>query len=72
MADRIGNLHAPTVSSGPTTIPTTNGSHTGQSLAQLQAKKDNIEAEIKALSSVLDSVSRHLRNPEVLCVLTFS
>jgi len=51
------NLHAPTVPSGPTTIPTTNGIQTsGQSLAQLQAKKDNIEAEIKALSNVLDSV----------------
>jgi len=51
------NLHAPTVPSGPTTAPTTNGTYTnGQSLAQLQAKKDNIEAELKALSSVLVSV----------------
>lgn len=51
------NLHAPTVPSGPTTVPLTNGTNTnGLSLAQLQAKKDNIEAEIRALSSVLDSV----------------
>jgi 26S proteasome non-ATPase regulatory subunit 9 len=52
------NLHAPTVPSGPTSVPLTNGTNTGLSLAQLQAKKDNIEAEIRALSSVLDSV-RH-------------
>ena len=51
------NLHAPTVPSGPTTVPVANGAHAnGQSLGQLQAKKDNIEAEIKALSSVLESV----------------
>jgi hypothetical protein len=51
------NLHAPTVPSGPTSTPLTNGTNTnGLSLAQLQAKKENIEAEIRALSSVLDSV----------------
>ena len=51
------NLHAPTVPSGPTTTSIGNGTYAnGQSLGQLQAKKDNIEAEIKALSSVLDSV----------------
>lgn len=52
---RMENLHAPTVPSGPTTtLP--NGSDTrGLSFAQLQAKKDNIEAEIRALGSVLES-----------------
>lgn len=51
------NIHAPTVPSGPTSAPTTNGIQTaGLSFAQLQAKKDNVEAEIRALSSVLDSV----------------
>lgn len=51
------NLHAPTVPSGPTSVPLTNGANTNTlSLPQLQAKKDNIEAEIRALSSVLDSV----------------
>jgi len=49
------NLHAPTVPSGPTSTPLTNGTNNGLSLAQLQAKKDNIEAEIRALSSVRDS-----------------
>ncbi|PSS27910.1 hypothetical protein M430DRAFT_46974 [Amorphotheca resinae ATCC 22711] len=51
------NLHAPTVPSGPTSSRTTNGTQINgiTSFAQLQAKKDNIEAEIRALSSVLDS-----------------
>lgn len=52
------NLHAPTVPSGPTSAPATNGNQTaGLSFAQLQAKKDNLEAEMRALGSVLDSVS---------------
>lgn len=52
------NLHAPTVPSGPTSGPAgANGIQTsGLSFAQLQAKKDNIEAEIKALGGVLESV----------------
>jgi 26S proteasome non-ATPase regulatory subunit 9 len=52
------NLHAPTVPSGPTSgAASTNGIQTNNlSFAQLQAKKDNIEAEIRALSGVLDSV----------------
>ncbi|TVY45119.1 26S proteasome non-ATPase regulatory subunit [Lachnellula occidentalis] len=51
------NLHAPTVPSGPTSGSAgTNGIQTsGLSLTQLQAKKDNIEAEIRALGSVLAS-----------------
>jgi len=54
---RMENLHAPTVPSGPTTVPALNGSQTnGLTFAQLQAKKDNIEAEIRALGSVLESV----------------
>ncbi len=54
---RMENLHAPTVPSGPTSVPAINGSNTsGLSFAQLQAKKDNIEAEIRALGSVLESV----------------
>ncbi|PBP19592.1 GTPase [Diplocarpon rosae] len=50
------NLHAPTLASGPTSGSATTGSQTaGLALAQLQAKKDNLEAEIRALSGVLDS-----------------
>jgi len=51
------NLHAPTVPSGPTSGPVANGTQSsGLTLAQLQAKKDNLEAEIRALGGVLDSV----------------
>ena len=53
-----GGLHAPTIPSGPTTQPIANGvAHL--SLAELQRKKDNVEAELKALGSVLDSVGSH-------------
>ncbi len=53
------NLHAPTVPSGPVSGPVgTNGIQTnGLTFPQLQAKKDNIEAELRALGSVLESVS---------------
>jgi 26S proteasome non-ATPase regulatory subunit 9 len=51
------NLHAPTVPSGPTSAPAANGTLNGLSFVQLQAKKDNLEAEIRALSAVLESVS---------------
>lgn len=59
------NLHAPTIPSGPTSGPgAANGIQTnGLTFSQLQAKKDNIEAEIKALSGVLDSagyISNHM------------
>jgi 26S proteasome non-ATPase regulatory subunit 9 len=51
-----GGLHAPTVPSGPTTIRATNGDTKNVSFAELQRNKENLEAELKALSSVLDSV----------------
>ncbi len=53
---RMNNLHAPTVPSGPTSAPTTNGGAAHLTFAELQRKKDTIEAELKALSGVLDSV----------------
>lgn len=52
----MSNLHAPTVPSGPTSAPVTNGSAAHLSFAELQRKKDAIEGELKALSGVLDSV----------------
>jgi len=52
----MSNLHAPTVPSGPTSAPVTNGSAGHLSFIELQRKKDNMEAELKALSGVLDSV----------------
>ncbi|KAK2611117.1 hypothetical protein N8I77_004493 [Diaporthe amygdali] len=51
----MNNLHAPTVPSGPTTARAANGNSAHLSFAELQRSKDNIEAELKALSSVLDS-----------------
>lgn len=50
------DIHAPTVASGPTSQPTANGTASRQSLQELIATKENLEAELSALSSVLDSV----------------
>ncbi|KAK3393023.1 hypothetical protein B0H63DRAFT_7159 [Podospora didyma] len=52
---QMSNLHAPTIPSGPTTRPVANGHAANLSLAELQRRKDNVEAELKALGSVLDS-----------------
>jgi hypothetical protein len=66
LPQRMENLHAPTVPSGPTSGPVvTDGTQTsGLTFPQLQAKKDNIEAELRALGSVLESVgsasARHI------------
>ncbi|KAI1004083.1 hypothetical protein K3495_g4124 [Podosphaera aphanis] len=51
------NIHAPSVSSGPTTrLGHADSCQTnGLTFTELQAKKNNLEAEIRALSSVLDS-----------------
>lgn len=53
------NLHAPTVPSGETTASITNGDAGHLSFAELQRKKDDVEAELKALGGVLDSVFEH-------------
>lgn len=54
---RMDTLHAPTVPSGPTSnFSERNGATGKQSFAELQRKKDDLEAELKALGSVLDSV----------------
>lgn len=54
----MNNLHAPTVPSGPTSGPQGDRSALDRlSLMELISKKDNVEAELKALGSVLDSVS---------------
>ncbi|RAL62521.1 hypothetical protein DID88_005086 [Monilinia fructigena] len=60
------NLHAPTVPSGPTSGPAAkNGTQAdGLTLSQLQAKKDNIEAEIKALSGHGVDMSTRLLTPD--------
>lgn len=52
----MNNLHAPTIPSGPTSSPTTNGQLGKLTFAELELKKRNVEEELKALGSVLDSV----------------
>ena len=54
--------HAPTVASGPTSQTTSNGTNTRLTLQELIAKKENLEAELSALGSVLDSVCQLLCN----------
>lgn len=58
MGLRMDDIHAPTVASGPTSRPTTNGAPRQQSFYELMAQKENLEAELQALGSVLDSVWR--------------
>jgi 26S proteasome non-ATPase regulatory subunit 9 len=54
----MDDIHAPTVSSGPTSNGYSNGVSKDQlSLQELIAEKDRLEAELKALGQVLDSVS---------------
>lgn len=53
----MDDIHAPTVSSGPTSGGYTNDVPKEQlSLQELIAEKDRVEAELKALGQVLDSV----------------
>ena len=58
---RMDNLHAPTIPSGPSSRPLANGNAAHLSFAELSQKKDNLEAELKALGGVLDSVSAVVR-----------
>lgn len=51
----MDDIHAPTVGSGPTSTTYSNGTQEKQTLPQLIAEKDTLEAELSALSSVLDS-----------------
>lgn len=59
------NLHAPSISSGPTsTTRNAEGLKTdGLTFAELTAKRDSLEAEIKALISVLDSHNVTMKTP---------
>lgn len=53
----MDDIHAPTVSSGPTSAGYSNGVPKEQlSLQELIAEKDRVETELKALGQVLDSV----------------
>lgn len=68
MGLRMDDLHAPTVASGPTSQPTANGTDSKRSLQELIAQKDNVEAELSALGSVLESVS--LEKTQTAIVMT--
>lgn len=53
----MNDIHAPTVSSGPTSSAYANGIPKEQlSVRELMAEKDRVETELKALGQVLDSV----------------
>lgn len=56
MGLKMDDLHAPTVASGPTSRSTANGTDDRLSLQELIMKKANLESELSALGSVLDSV----------------
>ncbi|KAG9382967.1 26S proteasome non-ATPase regulatory protein [Pyrenophora tritici-repentis] len=59
----MDDIHAPTVSSGPTSSGYSNGIPKEQlSLQELMAEKDRVEAELKALGQVLDSVRINAMN----------
>lgn len=58
------NIHAPTVSSGPTTSTTSDpNTSSPQTLATLIAQKESAEAELSALGSVLDSHNVDMSTP---------
>ncbi|KAH6648475.1 hypothetical protein BKA67DRAFT_661447 [Truncatella angustata] len=59
----MDNIHAPTVPSGPSSRPITNGNAKQLSFAELSEKKENLEAELKALSGVLDSHGVNMDTP---------
>ncbi|KAI1466751.1 uncharacterized protein F4812DRAFT_64825 [Daldinia caldariorum] len=59
----MDNIHAPTVPAGPSSRPLSNGNAKHLSFAELQAKKLDIEAELKALSGVLDSHGVNMETP---------
>ena len=59
MDARIQNMHAPTVPSGPTSGPVGGMLRTdGLTLPQLEDRKRDMEAELRALGAVLQSVSQ--------------
>lgn len=57
MGLRMDGIHNPSVPSGPTTAhKASDGPDKDTPLVELMAEKDRVEAELTALSSVLDSV----------------
>ncbi|KAI5866618.1 hypothetical protein GGS23DRAFT_279659 [Durotheca rogersii] len=59
----MDNIHAPTVPAGPSSRPLANGNAKHLSFAELQVKKESLEAELKALGGVLDSHGVNMATP---------
>lgn len=59
----MDDIHTPTVPSGPTSHAAGSDPLAGLSLMELVSRRDQLEEELKALGSVLDSVGlmRHAR-----------
>nr|POE59329.1 hypothetical protein CFP56_24598 [Quercus suber] len=57
MGLRMDDIHAPTVQSGPTSGLPASAQDRKSSFHELVIQKENVEAELSALGSVLDSVS---------------
>jgi len=62
----MDDLHAPTVASGPTSRGAAHGDLDNKSLMDLIAEKDNVQAELQALGSVLESVRLQRMSPRSL------
>ena len=57
MGQPMRDIHAPTVDSGPTTTRSAaDGVNAKPTVQELIKRKDDLEAELSALGSVLDSV----------------
>ncbi|KAI0176193.1 hypothetical protein GGR52DRAFT_349601 [Hypoxylon sp. FL1284] len=59
----MDNIHAPTVPAGPSSRPLANGNAKHLSFLELQSRKGQLEAELKALSGVLDSHGVDMNTP---------
>jgi hypothetical protein len=68
----MSGLHAPTIPSGPTSARATNGDAKHLSFTELQRKKENLELELKALGSVLESVCVSAVPPSAVWWLTLA
>ncbi|PPJ61253.1 hypothetical protein CBER1_06731 [Cercospora berteroae] len=63
MGLRMDDLHAPTVGSGPTSQAASSSQGAKKSFQELITQKQNLEAELSALGSVLDSHGVNMTTP---------
>jgi hypothetical protein len=62
-----GDIHNPSIPSA-NGVNGTNGTGEHKTLAQLAVEKENMEAELSALSSVLDSVMSSIQTSKLTCI----